>query len=47
MPFIEEVSASLSENGLMGTIQKFAPQAMPYIQAIIGIFDNLKNAVKS
>ena len=46
MPFIESVTTSLSENGLMGTIQKFAPQAMPYIQAIIGIFDNLKNAVK-
>lgn len=46
MPFIEAVTSSLSENGLMGTIQKFAPQAMPFIQAIIGIFDNLKNAVK-
>lgn len=46
MPFIEAVSASLSENGLMGTIQKFAPQAMPFIQAIIGIFDTLKANVK-
>ena len=46
MPFIEAITSSLSENGLMGTIQKFAPQAMPFIQAIIGVFDNLKNAVK-
>ena len=46
MPFIEAVTSSLSENGLMGTIQKFAPEAMPFIQAIIGVFDNLKNAVK-
>ena len=46
MPFIEEVTSSLSENGLMGTIQKFAPGIMPYIESAIGIFDNLKEAVK-
>ena len=46
MPFIEAVSSSLSENGLMGTIQRFAPGIMPYIESAIGIFDNLKNAVK-
>ena len=46
MPFIEEVTSSLSENGLMGTIQKFAPGIMPYIESVIGIFDNLKEAVK-
>ena len=46
MPFIEAVTTSLSENGLMGTIKKFAPQLMPYIESVIGIFDNLKNAVK-
>ena len=46
MPFIEEVSSSLSENGLMGTIQRFAPGIMPYIESAISIFDNLKNAVK-
>ena len=46
MPFIESVASSLSENGLMGTIQRFAPEIMPYIESAIGIFDNLKNAVK-
>ena len=46
MPFIEAVSSSLSENGLMGTIQRFAPGIMPYIESAISIFDNLKNAVK-
>lgn len=46
MPFIESVASSLSENGLMGTIQRFAPGIMPYIESAIGIFDNLKNAVK-
>ena len=46
MPFIEEVASSLSENGLMGTIQRFAPGIMPYIESAISIFDNLKNAVK-
>ena len=46
MPFIESITSSLSENGLMGTIQKFAPQIIPYIQSVISIFDNLKNAVK-
>ena len=46
MPFIEEVASSLSENGLMGTIQKFAPGIMPYIESAIGIFENLKEAVK-
>ncbi|MGL5718843.1 MAG: tape measure protein [Paraclostridium sp.] len=46
MPLIEAISKSLSENGLMGTIQRFAPQAMPFIQAIIGIFDQLKASVK-
>ena len=46
MPFIESITTSLSENGLMGTIKKFAPQLMPYIESAIGIFDNLKNAVK-
>ena len=46
IPFIESVSSSLSENGLMGTIQRFAPGIMPYIESAISIFDNLKNAVK-
>ena len=46
MPFIESVASSLSENGLMGTIQRFAPGIMPYIESAISIFDNLKNAVK-
>ena len=46
MPFIESVTTSLSENGLMGTIKKFAPQIMPYIESAIGIFENLKNSVK-
>ena len=46
LPFIEEVVASLSENGLMGTIQKFAPEAMPYIQSVIDIFNTLKDNVK-
>ena len=46
MPFIESVASSLSENGLMGTIQRFAPGIMPYIESVISIFDNLKNAVK-
>ena len=46
MPFIESITTSLSENGLMGTIKKFAPELMPYIESAIGIFDNLKNAVK-
>lgn len=46
MPFVDAVISSLNENGLMGTIQKFAPQAMPYIQAVIGIFNTLKDNVK-
>ena len=46
MPFIESVASSLSENGLMGTIQRFAPGIMPYIESAISIFDNLKNSVK-
>lgn len=46
LPFIEKVASSLSENGLMGTIQKFAPQAMPYIQSVINIFNTLKDNVK-
>lgn len=46
LPFIESVTSSLSENGLMGTIQKFAPQAMPYIQSVIDIFNTLKDNVK-
>lgn len=47
MPHIEALSSSLAENGLMGTIQKFAPQLMPYIQAIINVFNTLKDGVKS
>ena len=46
MPFIESITTSLSENGLMGTIKKFAPGIMPYIESAIGIFENLKDAVK-
>lgn len=46
MPFVDNLISSLNENGLMGTIQKFAPQAMPFIQAIINIFNTLKDNVK-
>lgn len=46
MPFIDNLISSINENGLMGAIQKFAPQAMPFIQSIIGIFNTLKDNVK-
>lgn len=45
MPFIEKVSASLSENGLMGTIQKFAPGIMPFIEMAMGIFRTMCTTV--
>lgn len=46
MPFIEAVSSSLAENGLMGTIQRFAPGIMPFIESAINIFESLKDSVK-
>lgn len=45
LPFIEKVVASLSENGLMGTIQRFAPGIEPFVQTAIAIFTTMGETV--
>ena len=45
LPFIEKVVASLSENGLMGTIQRFAPGIEPFVQTAIAIFQTMGDTV--
>lgn len=45
-PILEQLTKSLSEGGILGAIQQFAPKMMPFIESIIGIFDKLKESVK-
>lgn len=45
LPFIEKVISSLSENGLMGTIQEFAPGIEPFVQLAIDIFQTMGETV--
>jgi tape measure domain-containing protein len=39
------LASSLSENGLMGTIQRFAPGIMPFVQMAMSIFQTLGDTV--
>ena len=41
LPYVEKVINSLSENGLMGTIQRFAPGIEPFIQTAISLFTTM------
>lgn len=43
---LEDVTAAVSEGGLLGAIQQFAPKLMPFIQSVIDIFNTLKDSVK-
>lgn len=43
---LEEVTKAVSEGGLLGAIQQFAPKLMPFIQSVIDIFNTLKDSVK-
>ncbi len=45
LPFIEKIITSLSENGLMGTIQEFAPEIEPFVQTAISIFTTMGESV--
>ena len=45
LPFIEKIITSLSENGLMGTIQRFAPGIEPFVQTAISIFTTMGESV--
>lgn len=45
LPFIEKIITSLSENGLMGTIQRFAPGIQPFVQTAISIFTTMGETV--
>lgn len=45
LPYIENVISSLSENGLMGTIQRFAPGIEPFVQTAIAIFQTMGDTV--
>lgn len=45
LPALDKVVASLNENGLMGTIQKFAPGIEPFIQSAIDIFRTMGDTV--
>ena len=45
LPYVENVISSLSENGLMGTIQRFAPGIEPFVQTAIAIFQTMGETV--
>lgn len=45
LPFLDKVIASLSENGLMGTIQRFAPGIESFVQTAIAIFQTMGDTV--
>ncbi len=45
LPYVEKVISSLSENGLMGTIQRFAPGIEPFVQTAISIFTTMGETV--
>ena len=45
LPYVENVISSLSENGLMGTIQRFAPGIEPFVQTAIAIFQTMGDTV--
>ncbi len=45
LPYIEKVIASLSEQGLMGTIREFAPGIEPFVQLAISIFTTMGETV--
>lgn len=45
LPYIEDIISSLSENGLMGTIQRFAPGIEPFVQTAIAIFTTMGETV--
>lgn len=45
LPFLDKVVASLNENGLMGTIQRFAPGIEPFVQTAISIFTTMGETV--
>lgn len=45
LPYVENVISSLSENGLMGTIQRFAPEIEPFVQTAIAIFQTMGDTV--
>lgn len=42
---LDKIVASLSENGLMGTIQRFAPGIEPFVQTAIAIFQTMGDTV--
>ena len=43
---LEKLGDSFGKGGLSGIIEDFAPQIAPFVDSAIGVFDNLKNAVK-
>lgn len=45
LPYIEDIISSLSENGLMGTIQRFAPGIEPFVQTAIAIFTTMGETI--
>lgn len=45
LPYLENIIASLSEQGLMGTIREFAPGIEPFVQLAISIFTNMGETV--
>ncbi|PWL55294.1 MAG: hypothetical protein DBY38_02205 [Clostridium cadaveris] len=45
LPYVEKVISSLSENRLMGTIQRFAPGIEPFVQTAIAIFTTMGETV--
>ena len=45
LPLLESITTSLSENGLMGTIQKFAPGIQPFIESAMSIFKTMGETV--
>ena len=45
LPYVENIINSLSENGLMGTIQRFAPGIEPFVQTAISIFQTMGDTI--
>ena len=45
LPLLESITTSLSENGLMGAIQKFAPGIQPFIESAMSIFKTMGETV--
>lgn len=45
LPYLEKITTSLSEQGLMGTIREFAPGIEPFVQLAINIFTTMGETV--